>query len=136
MSRLFKDPMEVRMLSPEKRQQIEREAVSEVRRYHRQINPTTFSSVIDDIRHKVIEEGWYGRQVTGNIGSASISYDSTHEVSYSENASNTFYGGPVTGWTAEPGAASAEAEAAPQAPASIEPHDQKPQEPEPPEAQM
>ena len=25
------------------------------------------AEAVDDIRHKVVEEGWFGRQVTGNI---------------------------------------------------------------------
>lgn len=25
-----------------------------------------YASVTDDVRHKLVEEGWYGRQVTGN----------------------------------------------------------------------
>jgi len=109
------------MLSPEKRQQMEREGVSEIRRFHREINPTTFASIIDDIRHKVVEEGWFGRQVTGNIGSARISYDTVHERSHSETETQTFYGGPVTGWTSAP--ASVEP---PQA--GTEPHENKPPE--------
>jgi hypothetical protein len=26
-----------------------------------------FANAVDDIRHKVVEEPWYGREVTGNI---------------------------------------------------------------------
>ncbi len=26
-----------------------------------------YASVSDDVRHKLVEEGWFGRQVTGNI---------------------------------------------------------------------
>ena len=26
-----------------------------------------FADAVDDIRHKVVEEPWYGREVTGNI---------------------------------------------------------------------
>lgn len=44
-----------------------------------------FASVVDDIRHKVVEEGWFGRQTTGNITDASTS-NLTNDV---ENATES-----------------------------------------------
>ena len=60
------------MLTPEQRRQIEQDAARDIRRHYREIQPTTFASVIDDIRHKVVEEGVYGKQVTGNISDAKV----------------------------------------------------------------
>jgi len=89
------------MLSPDKRQQIEREGEREIRRFHREVQPTTFASIIDDIRHKVVEEGWYGRQVTGNIAQARDSDDFSLEHGTEIVEHKAVYGEPPTGWVAE-----------------------------------
>jgi hypothetical protein len=101
----IKNGMEAAMLSPEKRQQIEREGAREIRRFHRDVQPLTFASVIDDIRHKVVEEGWYGRQVTGNIGDARVSHDATHERGSETVEVTSVYGEPPAGWGAANGPA-------------------------------
>jgi hypothetical protein len=115
------------MLSHDKRQQIERVGAREVERFHRDIRPTTFASIIDDIRHKVVEEGWYGRQVTENIGDARDSYDQTHELSHEISDASSLHSGPVTGWGTEgPGGTPVEL--------GPKPAEQKPLEPKPPGA--
>jgi len=86
------------MLSPDKRQQIERDAAREIHRFHREVQPTTFAAIVDDIRHKVVEEGWFNRQVTGNIGDTKVSYDLVEERTVGVTEPTDFYGGPVTGW--------------------------------------
>lgn len=98
------------MLSERRLQAVEREAAREMERYHRDVRPTTLASIVDDIRHKVVEEGWFGRQVTENIADVRKSYDESLEsgadVSLSHELSEQrpvqpFYDGPVQGWTSQ-----------------------------------
>jgi len=90
------------MLSPDKRQQIERESAREIHRFHRDTQPTTFASIVDDIRHKVLEEGWFGRQVTGNIADARITDDETHEIGEETASYKAVYGEAAPGWRESP----------------------------------
>lgn len=86
------------MLSPEKRQLIEREGAREIQRFHREIHPTTLASIIDDIRHKVVEEGWFGRQVTGDMATTRLSTDVTCEHSDETSLHRAVYGEDAAGW--------------------------------------
>ncbi len=40
------------------------------------------ASVRDDVRHKVVEEGWYGRQVTGDTVSPTEQEEPAKETEY------------------------------------------------------
>ena len=55
------------MLTTEQRAQIEAEGASQVKRHWSEPVIAATGRTLDDIRHKVWEEGWYGRQVTGNV---------------------------------------------------------------------
>lgn len=76
------------MLKPEQRAKLEAEGAAEARALFRlkPNEPGGFARAIDSIRHEVVERPWYGREVTGNIGTH------TADVLKHEDNMRTFYG--------------------------------------------
>lgn len=76
------------MLKPEQRAKLEAEGAAEARALFRlkPNEPGGFARAIDSIRHEVVERPWYGREVTGAIGTH------TADVLKHEDNMRAFYG--------------------------------------------